>query len=86
MMSTNMLKHAIYVKKVRRSYGKLPPKEAETSEPWDQGNVDMAGPFMVKTPTRKLELRAFTMIDPATGWFEVKDIAEPSAEACQKCV
>ena len=23
------------------------------------------------------------MIDPTTGWFEVKDIAKPSAEACQ---
>ena len=70
-------------KKVRRNYGKLPPKEAETSEPWDRVNVDMIGPFAVKTPTQKLELRAFTMIDPTTGWFEVKDISEPSAEACQ---
>jgi hypothetical protein len=70
-------------KKVRRNYGKLPPKEAEPSEPWDRVNVDMSGPFTVKTPKRKLELRAFTMIDPATGWFEVKDIVEPSAEACQ---
>ena len=43
----------------------------------------MIGPFTVKTPARKLELRAFTMIDPATGWFEVKDIPEPTADACQ---
>ena len=70
-------------KKVRPSYGKLPAKEAEESEPWDRVNIDMIGPFTVKTPTRKLKLRAITMIDPATGWFEVKDIADPTALACQ---
>ena len=42
----------------------------------------MIGPLTVKTPTKTLQLRALTMIDPATGWFEVKDVASPSAEAC----
>ena len=27
-------------------------------------------------------LRAITMIDPATGWFEVKDITDASANTC----
>ena len=42
----------------------------------------MIGPYTVETPTKKYELRAITMIDPATGWFEVKDIAAASSEAC----
>ena len=43
----------------------------------------MIGPLTIKTPKGKLKLLAITMIDPATGWFEVKDIPEPTALACQ---
>ena len=70
-------------KKVHKNYGKLPVKEAEESEPWNRVNVDMIGPWTVTTPTKTWKLRAFTMIDPATGWFEVKDIPEPTSDACQ---
>ena len=70
-------------KKGRKSYGKLPLKEAEMAEPWNRVNVDMIGPYMVKTPKGTKQLRAFTMIDPATGWFEVKDISQGTADACQ---
>ncbi len=37
----------------RSAYGKLPPKEAEDSEPWKRVNVDLMGPFTVKTKTGK---------------------------------
>jgi len=66
----------------RKKYGHLPVKNAEMPVPWNRVNVDMIGPLSVKTPTKTLQLRALTMIDPATGWFEVKDVASPSAEAC----
>jgi transposase InsO family protein len=49
---------------------------------WNRVNVDMVGPYTVKTPTKTYSLRALTMIDPATCWFEVKDVSEPSSEAC----
>jgi len=29
---------------------------------------------MIRTPTKTHKLRALTMIDPATGWFEIKDL------------
>ena len=44
----------------------------------------MVGPYSVKTPTKEYKLRALTMIDPATGWFEVKDISSATAEAAMK--
>ncbi len=43
----------------------------------------MSVPYLVKMPKGTYTLRAFTMIDPATGWFEVKDISDATAEACQ---
>ena len=54
-------------KKSQKQYGRLPLKEAEKAEPWNRVNVDMIGPLTVKTPTQMVELRALTMIDPATG-------------------
>jgi transposase InsO family protein len=65
-------------KKQRKKYGHLPAKEAEY-EPWTTVCVDLVGPYTVRTPTGIHKLRAMTMIDPATGWFEIKDI--PNKEA-----
>jgi len=62
-----------------KSYGHLPPKTAEKSEPWSRVDVDLIGPFSVKTPTGKRHLRALTMIDPATGWFEIKALEDPKS-------
>jgi hypothetical protein len=56
----------------------LPPKEAEEL-PWSRVNVDLIGPYIVRTPTATYTLRALTMIDPVTGWFEVADIADKNA-------
>ena len=70
-------------KKRRLKYGKLPAKQAET-ELWQRVNVDLIGPYRVKGPKRKTyDLRAMTMIDPASSWFEIAAIAEPSAQEAQ---
>ena len=61
-------------KKIHKNYGKLPSKEPEVT-PWEFLYVDMIGPYKIvrkrKTP---LELWCVTMIDPATGWFEIRDV------------
>ena len=64
-------------------YGELPPKEAEI-KPWEVLCVDLIGPYKINQPKRKgkkkdLELFCLTMIDPATGWFEMVRI--PNKEA-----
>jgi hypothetical protein len=70
-------------KRVRKKYGELPPKEAETEcTPWERVNVDLVGPFTVTQPNgASLALRALTMIDPATGWFEIKEVKQASSQA-----
>jgi transposase InsO family protein len=66
----------------RKAYGKLPMKIWDNPKPWQRVDVDLIGPMKIKTPSQEVELRALTMIDPATGWFEVKDVVSPSAEDC----
>ena len=62
----------------------MPPKDAEVT-PWNRVNVDLIGPYKIKSPndpkgTKPKELRALTMIDPVTGWFEIKAILMPDAQ------
>jgi hypothetical protein len=57
-------------KKERKKYGPLPPKIAE-SDSWVMVCVDLVGPFTIRTPAKTHSLLALTMIDPATGWFEI---------------
>ena len=70
-------------KKQRKKYGKLPPKKAETIA-WNRVNVDLIGPYAIKTPTKEHELRAMTMIDPVTNWFELAPIMSPNSDSTQK--
>jgi hypothetical protein len=66
-------------KRTGKKYGHLPPKEAETI-PWDVLCVDLIGPYTIKRRGKKnLTLWCVTMIDPATGWFEMREI--PNKEA-----
>jgi len=62
-------------KKQRKKYGLLPEKEAEF-KPWERLCVDLIGPYKIKSKKRGgrplPELKCVTMIDPATGWFEIK--------------
>jgi transposase InsO family protein len=70
-------------KKVRPKYGQLPEKTAEDAIPWKRVNLDMIGPYEVKAANGNFTLRALTMIDPATGWFEVKDVSDYTADSTQ---
>jgi putative transposase len=71
-------------KKVRKKYGKIPPKEAEEAIPWNRVNIDLIGPLSAKTANGTFVLNALTMIDPATGWFEIAEIAERDSETVSK--
>ena len=54
-----------------KKYGHLPPKEAEAT-PWDRMCIDLIGPYTInRKGTNKLICKCVTMIDPATGWFEI---------------
>jgi transposase InsO family protein len=70
----------------RKQYGHLPLKTAEPAVPWNRVNVDMIGPLTVRATNGVFQLRALTMIDPATGWFEVKDVKEASATSCMEAM
>mmetsp|Transcript_2824 Transcript_2824/g.7823 ORF Transcript_2824/g.7823 Transcript_2824/m.7823 type:complete len:1452 (-) Transcript_2824:296-4651(-) len=71
-------------KKNRKKYGHLPAKQAETN-PWERVNVDLIGPYTITTPSKqKHEMRAMTMIDPATGWFEIAAINKPNSAETQR--
>ena len=66
-------------KRTSKKYGHLPIKEAE-ADPWEKLCVDLIGPYTIKRRgKRNLTLWCVTMIDPATGWFEMKEI--PNKEA-----
>ena len=59
-------------KRKYKKYGLLPPKKAEYI-PWDRLCVDLIGPYTIRQKGKKNPLicRCVTMIDPATGWFEI---------------
>ena len=70
-------------KKTFQKYGHLPEKVAE-ADPWDVLCIDLIGPYTIerKNKTKKpLTLWALTMIDPATGWFEMREIKTKSADS-----
>jgi hypothetical protein len=45
--------------------------------------VDLVGLFTIRTPAKTHSLLAFTMIDPATGWFEIVQVTNKSATSIQ---
>jgi hypothetical protein len=69
-------------KKERKKYGLLPPKTAE-SDPWVMVCVDLVGPFTIKAPLKTYSLLALTMVDPATGWFEIIQANSKTATSIQ---
>jgi hypothetical protein len=43
--------------------------------PWDRLCIDLIGPYEIKSKVKGVKippLKAITMINPATGWFEIK--------------
>ena len=59
-------------KKQNLKYSKLSTKEAEAI-PWYRLSVDLIGPYKIRREghDETLVLKALTMIDPETGWFEI---------------
>jgi len=64
----------------RKSYAHLPAKMAD-DKPWNTVCVDLIGPYKVDTPSGTHKLHAMTMLDPATGWFEITEIPNKTS-AC----
>ena len=88
MVACQTCKTCQLTKRKSIKYGKLLPKVAE-ADPWDILCVDMIGPYKIQHTTKKtkatkykkseplnLDLWAVTMIDPATGWFEIKQVED----------
>ena len=74
-------------KKAKKAYGHLPPKDLEQEAvlPWKRVNVDMVGPLTAHAKNGKFSFRALTMIDPATGWFEIAEVkGDPNSENVAK--
>jgi hypothetical protein len=67
---------------MRKKYGLLPLKTAEP-DPWVMVCVDLVGPFTMRTPAKKHSLLSLTMIDLATGWFEIVKATNKSATSIQ---
>jgi transposase InsO family protein len=60
-------------KRRQKKYGFLPPKDAE-AVPWEKLCVDLIGPYKIRRKGKKFIIcRCVTMIDPATGWFEIHE-------------
>ena len=80
-------------KHASKKYGKLPPKQPELI-PWHALCVDLMGSYTFGKPKKVknkegkyeldysecIELQCLTMIDPATGWFEIVDISHERAD------
>jgi hypothetical protein len=58
-------------KRQQKKYGLLPPKETKAT-PWDKLCVDLIGPYKITRRKGEKELICKCVIDPATGWFEIR--------------
>ena len=74
------------LKASQKKYGKLPPREPDLI-PWHTLCIDLIGPYPFgkqnsKDPDKDtfIELHCLTMIDPATGWFEIVHIPSKRAD------
>ena len=61
-----------------RKYGLLPEKTAEVI-PWKTVCIDLIGPYSIGTGKYATQLHCLTMIDPATGWFEIAEVKGKSS-------
>ena len=59
--------------------GHLPPKEAEVI-PWQTLCIDLIGPYKIGKGKQQAILHCMTMIDPATGWFEICEVPGTKAD------
>ena len=66
-------------KTTNHKYGKLPHKQDEIN-PWDTLCVDFIGPYVIPRKGKNtLKFWYLTMIDPATGRFEMAQIPNKTA-------
>ena len=72
--------HECQVYKARSNkYGHLPVRDVE-DDPWQVVCVDLVGPYEAITKDGATHTRhAMTMVDPATGWFEIVEIPDKRA-------
>ena len=76
-------------KPASKKLGLLPPKESEDI-PWERLCIDLIGPYTIGKPKKGSKgtmdysdvttLHCLTMIDPATGWFEICRIPAKTAD------
>ena len=67
-------------KKTSKHYGQLPAKQVET-KPWETLHIDLYGPKTIKRRDgTKIKFQVMTMIDPVTGWFEMKSFDDGTPE------
>ena len=65
----------------------LPEKKDAETVPWNALCLDLIGPHEIDLPNNeKLTLCCVTMIDPATGWFEIVEIPIKSADIASDTV
>jgi hypothetical protein len=71
-------------KKECKKYGLLVlPHKITEPDPWVMLCVDLVGPFTIRTPAKTHSLLALTMIDPATGCFEIVEATNKTATSIQ---
>ena len=80
-----------FLKHNNRNYSKLPDKQAET-QPWDTLCIDLIDKYRINPSKRgrkytmkgkkdkEVYLQAITMMDPATGWIEIRSVPEARAD------
>ena len=82
-MFAKMYKTCQQLKNRKTLYGNLPPKNIAELKPWDTVHVDLIGTYsksiIQQHPVgiivlNNASLTCMTMIDPATGWFEIVKI------------
>ena len=62
-----------------KKYGILPPKNPEVI-PWHTLCIDLIGPYKIGKGKEETNLHCLTMIDPATGWFEIVEVPNKNAD------
>lgn len=61
-------------KKRKVRYGHLPAKQADYN-PWETVCVDLIGPYTIRGEDGScMDFMCMTMIDPASGWFEMDEL------------
>lgn len=71
----------------KRKRGHLPEKSDIELQPWQRLCVDTIGPYEINRKNQStLFFKAVTMIDPATGWFEMKQLHSKRADEVANAV